>query len=46
MLFSGNATYAGALAAVVANAVLFGYIVVAVAEDKGEIDGAKGGKVE
>jgi len=35
-IFSGNSSYAGGLAALVANAVLAGYIVVAVWEDQGE----------
>lgn len=47
IIFGGNNTYAGALAAVVANAVLFGYIIVAVAEDaEEEKQGRKGGKIE
>jgi hypothetical protein len=33
-LFSGNATYAGALAAVMANVVLVGYLIVAIQEDQ------------
>lgn len=32
----GNSTYAGALAAIMANAVLIGYIFVAMAEDQSE----------
>ena len=35
-IFKGNLTYAGATAAVAANAVLIGYIVVAVKEDQGD----------
>ncbi|KAL2261972.1 hypothetical protein VTK26DRAFT_2857 [Humicola hyalothermophila] len=35
-LFNGNSTYAGALAAVMANVVLIGYIFVAMAEDRSE----------
>ncbi|KAK0745974.1 hypothetical protein B0T18DRAFT_429014 [Schizothecium vesticola] len=35
-LFKGNSTYAGALAAVMANAVLIGYIIVAMAEDQSD----------
>ncbi|KAK4136463.1 hypothetical protein BT67DRAFT_439455 [Trichocladium antarcticum] len=35
-LFSGNSTYAGALAAIMANVVLIGYIFVAMAEDQSD----------
>ncbi|KAI5236062.1 hypothetical protein E4T47_07658 [Aureobasidium subglaciale] len=35
-LFSGNSTFAGATAAILANVVLIGYIVVAMKEDAGE----------
>ncbi|KAI0593283.1 hypothetical protein F4775DRAFT_578795 [Biscogniauxia sp. FL1348] len=35
-LFKGNSTYAGALAAVMANVVLLGYVVVAMNEDQTE----------
>ncbi|WEW59968.1 vacuolar ATPase assembly integral membrane protein vma21 [Emydomyces testavorans] len=35
-LFDGDSTYAGAVAAVTANVVLFAYIVVAMREDRGE----------
>lgn len=41
---AGNSTYAGALAAVMANAVLIGYIVVAMAEDQTDQETAKEGK--
>jgi hypothetical protein len=34
--FNGNATYAGALAALMANVVLLGYLVVAIQEDQGD----------
>lgn len=40
-IFGGNSTYAGILAAVSANVVLFGYIAVAVMEDQGEQVDAK-----
>ncbi|KAK4129537.1 hypothetical protein N657DRAFT_587586 [Parathielavia appendiculata] len=35
-VFMGNSTYAGVLAAIMANAVLIGYIFVAMAEDQSE----------
>ncbi|GAB1310358.1 vacuolar ATPase assembly integral membrane protein vma21 [Madurella fahalii] len=35
-LFNGNSTYAGALAAIMANVVLIGYIFVAMAEDQSD----------
>jgi len=35
-IFRGNSTWAGATAALVANIVLIGYIVVAVREDQGD----------
>lgn len=42
----GNATYAGAFAAVMANVVLIGYIVVAMREDQGDSPGGgKAGKI-
>ncbi|EXJ87060.1 hypothetical protein A1O3_04018 [Capronia epimyces CBS 606.96] len=34
VFFRGNATYAGALAAIMANVVLFAYIIVAMKEDQ------------
>ncbi|KAI1279226.1 hypothetical protein F5Y07DRAFT_52930 [Xylaria sp. FL0933] len=35
-IFSGNSTYAGALAAILANVVLVGYVVVAMNEDQSD----------
>ena len=35
-MLSGNATYAGAFAAVMANVVLIGYVIVAFQDDKSE----------
>ncbi|KAK4105802.1 hypothetical protein N658DRAFT_492296 [Parathielavia hyrcaniae] len=44
-VFKGNSTYAGALAAIMANAVLIGYIFVAMAEDQSEqLQQQSGGK--
>lgn len=40
-LFGGNSTYAGALAAIIANVVLIAYIVVAFTEDLAEQDANK-----
>ena len=40
-VFSGNSTYAGILAAISANVVLFAYIAVAVMEDQGDQEQAK-----
>ncbi|KAI0843053.1 hypothetical protein F5Y06DRAFT_292039 [Hypoxylon sp. FL0890] len=47
-VFRGNSTYAGALAAIMANVVLVGYVVVAMNEDQSEQLEAKrkGGKKE
>lgn len=38
----GNSTYAGALAAIMANVVLIGYIFAAMAEDQSEQQGGQG----
>jgi vacuolar ATPase assembly integral membrane protein VMA21 len=35
-IFKGNSTYAGALAAVMANVVLVGYLIVAIQEDQSD----------
>ncbi|KAI1002329.1 hypothetical protein K3495_g5873 [Podosphaera aphanis] len=35
-IFAGNSTYAGATAAITANLVLIGYVMVAIWEDQGE----------
>ncbi|KAI1476644.1 hypothetical protein K445DRAFT_319158 [Daldinia sp. EC12] len=40
-LFKGNSTYAGALAAIMANVVLVGYVVVAMNEDQSDQLAAK-----
>ncbi|KAK4042534.1 VMA21-like domain-containing protein [Parachaetomium inaequale] len=42
-VFKGNSTYAGALAAIMANVVLIGYIFVAMAEDQSEQQQGGGG---
>ncbi|KAI6373964.1 vacuolar ATPase assembly integral membrane protein vma21 [Pyricularia grisea] len=43
-IFKGNSTYAGALAAIMANVVLVAYVVVAMNEDQTEQEKAKEGK--
>ena len=47
-IFKGNSTYAGALAAIMANVVLVGYLVVAIQEDQSDRkeDEKKGNKKE
>ncbi|OQN95830.1 hypothetical protein B0A48_18115 [Cryoendolithus antarcticus] len=40
-IFKGNSTYAGALAAIMANVVLIGYVVVAFNDDKSEREEAE-----
>lgn len=44
MYLPGNSTYAGALAAIMANMVLIGYIFVAMAEDQSEQQQQGGGQ--
>ncbi|KXL42765.1 MAG: hypothetical protein FE78DRAFT_153708, partial [Acidomyces sp. 'richmondensis'] len=39
-IFHGNSTYAGATAAIVANMVLVGYVIVAFQDDKSEREAA------
>ncbi|TLD25332.1 hypothetical protein PspLS_05466 [Pyricularia sp. CBS 133598] len=43
-IFKGNSTYAGALAAIMANVVLVAYVIVAMNEDQTEQEKAKEGK--
>lgn len=45
-LFKGNSTFAGALAAIMANVVLIGYIAVAMAEDQSDQQQGDGAKKE
>ncbi|KEZ44653.1 hypothetical protein SAPIO_CDS3698 [Scedosporium apiospermum] len=45
-LFKGNSTFAGALAAVMANVVLIGYVVVAMKEDQSDLRQPKAEKAE
>ncbi|TPX08919.1 uncharacterized protein E0L32_009623 [Thyridium curvatum] len=44
-IFKGNSTFAGALAAVMANAVLIGYVIVAMREDQSDRE-AQGKKTD
>ncbi|KEY67506.1 hypothetical protein S40285_08179 [Stachybotrys chlorohalonatus IBT 40285] len=43
-IFKGNSSYAGGLAALLANVVLISYVVVAMTEDQSELENAKKGE--